>query len=279
MPAPDAITADKLSKLIGTPRCPTILDVRRDAVRADEPLFVPAARALSDADLTPEGTDRLIEGLAGGPVVVVCAEGHARSQGLAAMLRSRGIAAEYLEGGFAAWLAAGLPVFDPAKITARDQQGRSLWVTRSRPKIDRIACPWLIRRFVDPRAVFLFDAPAEVDSVARLYGAMPFDIEDSFWSHRGDLCSFDTMLLEFGLKQPALDRLAIIVRGADTAQPDLAPEVAGLLAASRGLSRMYSDDHEQLEAGMAIYDAFYRWSRDATSETHNWPTNRPGGAA
>lgn len=278
MPAPDAITADKLAKLIGTPRCPVILDNRREGVRAENPRLLPGAKALTDAEMAPEALDRFITTL-NGPVVTVCAEGHGRSQGLAALLRSRGIAAEYLEGGFAGWHGAGLPLIDPTRITARDTAGRSLWVTRSRPKIDRIACPWLIRRFVDPRAVFLYVAPAEVASVAQTYGAMPFDIEDVFWSHRGDTCTFDTLLLELGLSISALDRLATIVRGADTARPDLAPEASGLLAASLGLSRMYADDLEQLEAGMPLYDAFYRWCRDATGETHNWPTNKPGGAA
>lgn len=277
MPAPDAITPDKLAKLLGTPRCPALLDTRRDALRAEAPLMLPGARAVSEGDLTPERLPALIATLQG-PVVVACAEGHGRSQGLAALLRSHGIAAEYLEGGYAVWSAAGLPLIDPAKITARDAAGRSVWVTRSRPKVDRIACPWLIRRFIDPRAVFLYVAPAEVTAVAALYGGMPFDIEDTFWSHRGDLCTFDVLLAEFELKLPALERLATIVRGADTGRPDLAPEAAGLLAASLGLSRMYADDLEQLEAGMALYDAFYRWCRDATGETHNWPTNRPGGA-
>ena len=275
MPAPDAITPDKLSKLIGTPRCPILLDNRREALRGKDPRLVPGARPLADDRMSPDG----IAGLAAeldGPVVAICAEGHKRSQGLAAMLRSHGIVAEYLEGGVAAWREAGLPLVDTSKITGRDAAGRSLWVTRSRPKIDRVACPWLIRRFVDPQARFLFVAPAEVRSVAELLGAMPFDIEDTFWSHRGETCTFDTMIVEFGREIPALDRLATIVRGADTDRPDLAPEVAGLLAASLGLSRMYPVDLEQLEAGMALYDAFYRWCRDATGETHNWPTNRGG---
>ena len=278
MPAPDSIAPDKLAKLLGTARCPILLDNRRDPVRADDTRLVPGARALTHADMAPDTLDRLTDTLSG-PVVAICAEGHGRSQGLAALLRSRGIAAEYLEGGHAAWRAAGLPLVDPGKITARDRQGRSVWVTRARPKVDRIACPWLIRRFVDPRAVFLYVAPAEIASVAETYGAMPFDVEDTFWSHRGELCTFDVMLAELGLLTPALDRLAAIVRGADTARPELAPEAPGLLAASLGLSRMYADDLEQLEAGMALYDAFYRWCRDATDETHNWPTNRTGGAA
>lgn len=272
MPAPDAISCDQLARLLGTPKAPTILDVRRDAIRATDPRLLPGARAMTETDLTPERLAAIAAGLSG-PVVVVCAEGHRLSQGTAAWLRHEGVQAEYLLGGQAAWLAASLPLIDPAKVTARDGQGRSLWVTRSRPKIDRIACPWLIRRFIDPRAVFLFVAPAEVEGVAERFGAMPFDIEGVFWSHREALCTFDALLSEFGLSTPALDRLALIVRGADTAQLDLSPESAGLLAASLGLSRMYSDDLAQLEAGMALYDAFYRWARDATDEQHNWPTN------
>ncbi|MCC6305264.1 MAG: chromate resistance protein [Rhodobacteraceae bacterium] len=276
MPAPDAIPADKLAKLIGTPRCPVLLDVRTAAARAADPRRIPAARALAEDEATPEALARLAPALAG-PVVAVCGEGHRRAQGAAALLRSAGVAAEYLEGGQSAWTAAGLPLIDPAPITARDSRGRSVWVTRARPKIDRIACPWLIRRFVDPGAVFLFVAPAEVLGVAELFGAMPYDIEGVFWSHRGEGCTFDTMLDEFALSVPALDRLAAIVRGADTARPDLAPEAAGLLAASLGLSRMFADDLEQLEAGMTLYDAFYRWARDAGEEMHNWPASRPGG--
>lgn len=270
MPAPDAISCEQLSRLVGTPKAPTILDVRREAVRAADPRLVPGARPLAEDDLAPERFAVLSREVAG-PVVVVCAEGHGLSQGTAAWLRHEGLDAEYLDGGQAAWLAAGLPLIDPAPITARDRLGRSLWVTRSRPKIDRIACPWLIRRFIDPRAVFLFVAPAEVEGVAERFNATPYDIEGVFWSHRGETCTFDTMLAEFGLATPALDRLATIIRGADTARLDLAPECAGLLAASLGLSRMHSDDLAQLDAGMPLYDAFYRWARDATGETHNWP--------
>jgi hypothetical protein len=165
-----------------------------------------------------------------------------------------------------------------AVLPPRDVQGRTVWVTRARPKVDRIACPWLIRRFVDPQAVFLFVPPSEVSEIAEQFRAAPFDIEgeDVFWGHRGEKCTFDTMVEEFGLATEPLLRLATIVRGADTARPDLAPEAPGLLAASLGLSRMYADDLEQLEAGMALYDAFYRWCRDATDETHNWPVKKQG---
>ena len=147
-----------------------------------------------------------------------------------------------------------------------------MWVTRERPKIDRIACPWLIRRFIDPNAVFLFVAAPEASAVAERLGATPFDIEGIFWSHRGETCTFDTILTEFGLQNAALDRLAAIVRGADTARPDLAPQAPGLLAISLGLSRLIDDDLKQLEAGLLIYDALYLWCRDAAEETHNWPS-------
>ena len=147
------------------------------------------------------------------------------------------------------------------------------WVTRERPKIDRIACPWLIRRFVDPDAIFLFVPTAEVGGVAERFGAVPFDVEGAFWSHRGDLCTFDVMVEELGLSGfPALQRLAPIVRGADTARPDLAPEAAGLHAVSLGLSALAGDDdHGLLERGVIVYDALFAWLRFAAEEQHNWP--------
>ena len=274
MPAPNAISNDKLFRLIGTPRAPLLLDVRSDEDYEADPRLIPGAIRADDQALAafaaPTGA-----GSAVGSVVAVCEAGHRRCQGAAAWLRAEGVACEYLEDGFDAWRAAGLPMIRPDKLPARDAQGRTVWVTRARPKIDRIACPWLIRRFVDPRAVILFVAPSEVLGVAERYGAAPFDIEGVFFSHRDELCSFDVMLAEFGLSVPALDRLARIVRGADTAQLELEPEAAGLLAISLGLSRMYADDLEQLDAGMLVYDALYRWARDASDETHNWPTNKP----
>lgn len=270
MPAPNAISSDKLSKIIGTPRAPLLLDVRSTEDFEADPRLIPGASRIDDQAL-PE----LVPRLAGSAAIVVCQAGHKRSQGAAAWLRAEGCPAEYLEGGFEAWKTADLPLIRPDRLPPRDARGRTVWVTRSRPKIDRIACPWLIRRFLDTHAVILFVAPSEVLGVAEQYNAAPFDIENVFWSHRGELCTFDVMLVEFGLAIPALNRLATMIRGADTAQLDLAPEAAGLLAASLGLSRMYSDDLEQLEAGMLLYDAFYRWARDASDEIHNWPTNKP----
>jgi hypothetical protein len=163
-------------------------------------------------------------------------------------------------------------------VPLRDAAGRTLWVTRARPKIDRIACPWLIRRFVDPTAMFLFVAAPEVLAVAERMGATPFDVEGDGvrWTHEGDRCTFDVMVDAFGLGgSDTLTRLATIVRGADAGHLEAAPEAAGLLAVSLGLSRMYADDLEQLDAGMLIYDALYRWCRDATGETHNWTSHVP----
>ncbi len=216
--------------------------------------------------------------VAGSPVVVVDADGSGPAVAAAAILRSEGVAADVLDGGFAAWRANALPVVRLARLPARHDDGRTWWITRARPKVDRIACPWLIRRFVDPEARFLFVAPGEVLSVAAQQRAEPFDVADEgvYWSHRGERCTFDVMVEGFGLDthEPLL-RLAAIVRGADTDRLDLVPEAAGLLAISLGLSRIHSDDHVQLEAGMAVYDALYRWCRDAQNEKHNWSSHQP----
>jgi hypothetical protein len=150
------------------------------------------------------------------------------------------------------------------------------FVTRERPKIDRIACPWLVRRFVDATARFLFVPPAEVLATAKRTGAVPFDIPGVELSHDGEKCSFDAFLAKYRLDQPALERLALIVRGADTGRLDLAPECAGLLAVSLGLARVHADDDALLEAGMAVYDALYAWCKEAHSESHGWPPQMVG---
>ena len=264
-----SISSDTLSRLIGTASAPTLVDVRIDEDFAADPSLIPGAMRLPHTRVQ-EWASRLT----GQSVVVVCHKGQKLSEGTAAWLRYNKVAAEILEGGHVGWKEADLPTVRGSKIPKRDGRGRTVWVTRSRPKVDRIACPWLIRRFVDPGAVFLFVASAEVESVAAKFDATPFDVENVFWSHRGELCTFDVMIEEFGIASPPLQRLATMVRAADTGRLDLAPEAPGLLAASLGLSRMYDDDLEQLSAGMLLYDAFFRWCRDATKETHNLPTNK-----
>jgi rhodanese-related sulfurtransferase len=266
------ISAEKLNRLIGTPNCPSLIDVRADDDWAAAPLLIPGSVRRPHGDLSAWAAE-----YAGRPAVVIGQSGAKISQGVAALLRHTGVAAEVLEGGFKEWHRASLPLVTAARMPPPDGQGRTVWVTRFRPKVDRIACPWLIRRFVDPRAVFLYVAPADVAGVAGEFGATPFDVDGAFWGHRGDACTFDVMVAEFGLTTEPLKRLAAIVRAADMDRVDDVPQAAGLLAASLGLSRMFSDDLAQLEAGMGLYDAFYRWCRDAVEETHAVHVKRPEG--
>lgn len=263
MPAFGQISPAQLMRLIGTPEAPIVLDVRVEDDFAADARLIPTARRLLHSEI--DSVD-----LPGGkPLVVVCERGLKLSEGTAAILRTRGQRAEVLEGGHAAWAAACLPLVPAAALPAS-----RFWVTRHRPKIDRIACPWLIRRFIDPDAQFLFVSPSEVAAVADRFNAKPFDIEGVQMSHRGDLCTFDALLEDFGLRTDALERLSLVVRAADTDRHDLSPQAAGLLAISVGLSRQYRDDLAQLGAGLVVYDALYRWARDAHDEGHDWPAGR-----
>ena len=257
------ISAQNLMGLIGTPQAPLLIDVTTDDDFASYPFLIPTARRVpyrKIPDLVPPSEDV--------PVVVICQKGKKLSQGAAAILRTCGIRSEALEGGALGWAQDSLPRI-PAEHLPQGVPG-SLWVTRHRPKIDRIACPWLIRRFIDPQARFLYVPPSDVLDVAEKFDATAFDVAGAPWSHVGSLCSFDAMLGGFGLHTDALDRMARVIRGADTNDHALAPEAAGLLALSVGLSRAYSDDLEQLQAGLPLYDALYRWARDGQGETHDW---------
>jgi len=156
-------------------------------------------------------------------------------------------------------------------VVSKPKDAATRWVTRERPKIDRIACPWLIARFVDPEAEFLYVPPKEVLRAAKDKEAIPYDVPDVHFSHDGELCSFDTFLKSYRLTgDPALARLVVIVRGADTGRLDLAPQAAGLLAVSLGLSRNFRDDHEMLRHGKVVYDSLYAWCKDGQDETHTW---------
>lgn len=199
------------------------------------------------------------------PVVFFCAHGQEISQGLCAALCAMGKDARHLQGGFAQWQEAKLPVIAIAAVS------RTKWVTRERPKIDRIACPWLVARFIDPEAEFLYVPAPDVLRVAHETGATPYDIVGVELSHVGELCSFDAFLGKYGLDDPALQQLALIVRGADTSRLDLTPQSAGLYALSLGLSQTFANDHDMLRQGMVIYDALYAWCRNCQSETHQWP--------
>ena len=145
------------------------------------------------------------------------------------------------------------------------------WITRERPKIDRIACPWLVLRFIDPDAEFLYVPTGDILRIAGETGAIPYDIPGVELTHEGPLCSFDAFLKKYALDEPALQQLAVIVRGADTSRLDLTPQSAGLYALSLGLSHNFSDDHEMLKHGLVMYDALYAWCRSCQAEAHNWP--------
>ncbi len=263
-----SITPESLWRMIGTPLAPVIVDVRKPEAVAASNGLLPGAILRDPRDAASWDFEQ-----SSGTIVVACVHGHQRSQMAVAQLRTRGVDASILAGGTDAWRAAGLPLVDCGAVRRFVPKPPSLWVTRRRPKIDRIACPWLIRRFIDPQARFLFVDPPQVAEVAREAGAIPFDIEGVELSHEGERCSFDTILKVFGLEnEPSFARLALIVRGADTARPDLAPEAAGLHAVSLGLSELAGDDdHGLLQHGFAIYDALFAWLRFASSERHNWP--------
>lgn len=266
MPAPNTLTVEKLARLVGTPGCPTILDARTQEDFAADPRLIPASRRINHDDEASLSALAVADG-----IVVSCQKGLKLSEGVAALLRLRGVDAVTLEGGHQAWAAAQQPLVPAAAIPVHPGSGRSRWVTRHRPKIDRIACPWLIRRFVDPHAEFLYVSPDQVEGVAQRFSATPFDMETGFWTHDGERCTFDKMLSEFGLQTEPLLRLAEIVRCADTNRLGDSPQAAGLLAISIGLSRQYSNDLDQLQAGLPVYDALYRWCRDGTDEVHSWP--------
>lgn len=264
MPAFNSVSPNVLMRRVGTPECPIIIDVRIDADFDDDPYLIPSSfRCPHDriADLSNQ--------LQGNEVLVVCQQGLKLSHGAAALLRSDGVDAQVLEGGMFAWRDAAFPRLNPAVLPAT-RTGQNTWITRHRPKVDRIACAWLIRRFIASNARFLFVPPSEVDSVAEKFGATAFDTVNAPWSHEGELCTFDVMVRGFGLQTPALEQMATIIRAADTDRHDLAPQAAGLLAISVGLSRAHKSDLDQLDAAMIVYDALYRWARDGQGEKHAW---------
>lgn len=267
MTAPHTITPAQLARLIGTPEAPVLIDICIDDDFNEDPRLIPTAVRHPFKHI-----ETLVPDLKGRRVVVICQKGKKLSQGAMALLRTHGINAEVLEGGIFGWRDFGGPLLPASALPARG----ALWVTRHRPKIDRIACPWLIRRFIDPDARFLFVAPSEVLAVADKFDAIPFDVEGAELSHSEGACSFDALLEKFQLTMPTLSAMAKIIRAADGTPDAHAPEAAGLLALSLGLSRMYRDDLEQLDAAMPLYDALYRWARDAQGETHDWAAH--GGA-
>ena len=253
-----AVTPTELSQRLSAFPPPTLVDVRRQpAFEQDANLIPGALRRLPDAvDVWGAALEPWR------PVVVYCVRGHEVSQDAAAALRLRGFDARYLEGGLERWRSDGCPTRPFAPPTR--------WVTRERPKIDRIACPWLVRRFIDPAAEFFYVAYEEVRRFAAANNATPYDIPDVDYSHVGPECSFDAFIRRHALSHPALDALATIVRAADTSTLDRSAQAPGLLATSLGLSAMFTDDHAMQRWGMLVYDSLYTWCREAQAETHGW---------
>jgi rhodanese-related sulfurtransferase len=232
---------------LGTASSPVLIDVRRPEAFADDDRLIVGAFYRAPAEVEHwRGTLP-----PGRPVVTYCGHGGRSSQGATSALRAAGIDAAYLEGGIVAWKERRLPT--RKKLAA----GERNWVTREHPKIDRIACPWLISRFVNPQAEFVYVPANQVAAIAEKTHAVPYDIDGVEFGHVGDRCSFDAIVRIFEIADPALDQLATIVRGADTGRPDLAPQCEGLLAISYGLSANHPDDHQMLRHGMVLYDALY----------------------
>jgi len=247
-----SLTPAALQQALRSSEPPLVIDVRKP------PAFLAATDMIRGAlrrdPAAVESWRRTLPAAA--PVVVYCVHGHEVSQGVAKALGAR-----YLEGGIEHW--DGERMAKPAGAPTR-------WVTRERPKVDRIACPWLIRRFIDPAAEFLYVPAAEVTRVAKERSAIAYDVPEVEFSHVGGRCSFDAFLYRYRLTDPALQELALIVRGADTNRPDLAPQAAGLVSISLGLSALFADDREMLEHGMVVYDALHAWCRSDKNEVHTW---------
>jgi rhodanese-related sulfurtransferase len=257
-----SVSASELYARLGTASAPMLVDVRRqDAFDADDRLIISAVHR------APGEVNRWSSDLpVGSTVVAYESDGGDVSQAVANTLRTAGVNAAYLEGGISAWQEMRLP-------TRRKLRGRSdnKWVTREHPKIDRIACPWLVLRFINPGAAFSYVRPDLVKAVAEDIGGIPYDIKDVEFGHVGDRCSFDAIVRIFDIKDPALDRVATVVRGADTSRHDLAPECEGLYAISFGLSANFADDHKMLRHGLVIYDALYTWCRKALATAAELP--------
>lgn len=255
-----SITAAGLRTELSGSHPPIVLDVRRAKAFLESRGMVSGALRRD-----PETVAQWAAALpAGSAVVVYCVHGHEVSQQVARELAGRGHSARFLEGGMEAWLAAG------GAMDAKPSNAATRWITRERPKIDRIACPWLVNRFVDRDAEFLYVPAGDVLEAGARCDAVPYDVPDVHFSHQGDRCSFDAFVEHYRLRDPALQQLAWIVRAADTARLELAPQAAGLAAISLGLSRNFPDDHEMLAHGMVLYDALYAWCKEGKDEIHTW---------
>jgi rhodanese-related sulfurtransferase len=273
-----SIAPAALAPLLGRADAPLLLDVRRPEKFAASDRLLPGA-----VHCPPGAVADFARVQPARSAVLYCAYGHEASQDASRILLAAGWDARVLAGGIeggepgvdrlediAHWRERPLPRMRKRPDLGVTGERPSRWVTRARPKIDRIACPWLIRRFIDPRAQFFYVPAEDVFAEAERLRAVPFDIEGAPISHAWERCSFDALLRAFELQLRGLDALATIVRGADTSRMDVAPACAGLLAISLGLSRLHADDHAMLAAGLPVYDALWAWCREGQAETHGW---------
>jgi rhodanese-related sulfurtransferase len=246
-----SISSQELYQRLGSASAPVLLDVRReDAFTADEAMIIGAVHRSPETVgrwqfVLPKNSD----------VIVYCVHGHESSQVVAHALQKAGTKTAYLEGGIADWKARHLPT------RRKRDASENIWVTREHPKIDRIACPWLISRFVNPEADFIYVRATDVAKIASEIGGTPYDIKGVEFGHVSERCSFDAIMRAYDIHDRPLEHLAAIVRGADTSRPDLTPQCEGLLAISYGLSANFPDDHEMLKHGLVMYDALYAWCR------------------
>jgi rhodanese-related sulfurtransferase len=251
-----SISSEQLYQHLGTASAPILVDVRRqDAFGNGDRLIIGALHR------PPEEVERWRKEFSTNRAIVAyCSHGREVSQGVAAALRRAGVEAVYLEGGIGGWKELRLPT------RRKRDASENKWVTREHPKIDRIACPWLISRFIKPDAEFIYVPPTEVAKIAANIGGTPYDIKGVEFGHVGDRCSFDAIVNFYDIHDAALDHLATIVRGADTSRPDLLPQCEGLLAISYGLSANFPNDREMLKHGMVMYDALYTWCRQKVAK-------------
>ncbi len=259
------ISPAELSRRIAMAEPLRIFDVRRPPAIESDSRFLPGSRWRNHMDALDWAASLSRDNL----IVLNCMHGHNVSQIATAKLRSAGYNARALAGGVDGWKDNGFPTIGQSKLAPVSSKPTT-WVTRINPKVDRVACPWLISRFIDPDAVFHFAEPEWVNEIAQELGGVAFDTPGAPIEHDGDLCSFDTLLREFDLDDPSLQQLAEIVRGADTGRNDLAPEAAGLLAVMLGNSIIGRTDHQTLHHGFPVYDALYARLRLAADEQHGW---------
>jgi rhodanese-related sulfurtransferase len=294
MTSPFSISPSDLLPRLGTANAPVLLDVRRDAPFEAASTLLAGAQRCAPQDVAVWGAANATK--RDQDVVVYCVYGHNVSADACGQLRALGFNALALAGGIqggqdgvdspadiSTWRATALPTWRKRADLGLTGLGGSRWVTRARPKIDRVACPWLVRRWIDPEALFDYVPDAQVLAHAQQFNGLAYDIVGAPITHVGELCSFDALLQAVDLHTPALDLLARIVRGADTDLLQLEPPCAGLLAITQGMARLHAqDDTAMLEAMMPIYDALYAWCVDQTQgrvELHAWNTPVPANTA